>query len=66
MEYSGSAVNGDRMDIRLELALITAGELLVDIRNASMRIVTVWGEYDLSPWDEEYSPRLLVLAERIE
>lgn len=66
MEYSGSAVPDGTVDLSLELALISAGELLYDIRNENMRIVTVWGDYDLSPWDVEYSPRLLVLAERNE
>lgn len=66
MEYSGSAVEDGRIDIRLELALISAGELLYDIRNEGMRVITVWGDYDLSPWDVDYSPRLLVLAERNE
>ncbi|MCD4702663.1 MAG: class I SAM-dependent methyltransferase [Candidatus Aegiribacteria sp.] len=66
MEYSGSAVEQGRIDIRLELALISAGELLYDIRNEGMRVITVWGDYDLSPWDVDYSPRLLVLAERNE
>ncbi len=66
MEYSGSAVADGRVDICLELALISAGELLNDIRNEGMRIVTIWGDYDLSPWDVDYSPRLLLLAERRE
>lgn len=66
MEYSGSAVPEGRIDIRLELALISAGELLDDIRNEGMRVVSIWGDYDFSPWDVDYSPRLLVMAERNE
>ena len=66
MEYSGSAVVEGKIDIRLELALISAAELLQDIRNEGMRIAAIWGDYDLSPWDADYSPRLLVLAERNE
>ena len=66
MEYSGSAVADGPVNICLELALISAGELLNDIRNEGMRVVTIWGDYDLSPWDVDYSPRLLVLAERNE
>lgn len=66
MEYTGSAVADGSIDITLELALISAGELLNDIRGEGMRVITVWGDYDLSPWDTDYSPRLLVLAERNE
>ena len=66
MEYSGSAVAGNKTDIRLELALISAAELLQDIVSEGMSIVTIWGDYDLSPWDEDSSPRLLVVAERNE
>lgn len=66
MEYSGSAVADEKIDIRLELALISAGELLYDIRNEGLKIITIWGDYDLSPWDADCSPRLLVLAERDE
>ncbi|NOQ21531.1 MAG: methyltransferase domain-containing protein [Candidatus Aegiribacteria sp.] len=64
MEYSGSAVADGRIDITLELALISAGELLNDIRNEGMRVAAIWGDYDLSPWASDDSPRLLVLAER--
>ena len=64
MEYSGSAVDEGKIDIRLELALISAGELLHDIRDEGMKISAIWGNYDRSPWDTDYSPRLLVLAER--
>ncbi len=66
MEYSGSAVADGTVDIILELALISAGELLTDIRNEGMRVVSIWGDYDLSPWASDDSPRLLVLAERNE
>ncbi len=66
MEYSGSAVADGPVDITLELALISAGELLTDIRNAGMNVAAVWGDYDLSPWASDDSPRLLVLAERNE
>jgi SAM-dependent methyltransferase len=66
MEYSGSAVEGGPVNISLELALISAGELLTDIRNEGMRVVSIWGDYDLSPWASDDSPRLLVLAERNE
>lgn len=66
MKYSGSAVSEGTLSIVLELALISAGELLHDIRKAGLNIVSIWGDYDLSPWDKRYSPRLLVLAERKE
>jgi SAM-dependent methyltransferase len=66
MEYSGSAVVEKNINIRLELALISASELLQDIRNEGMKITGIWGDYDLSPWDADCSPRLLVLAERDE
>ncbi|MCK4807203.1 MAG: class I SAM-dependent methyltransferase [Candidatus Aegiribacteria sp.] len=66
MEYSGSVVTDGTIEISLELALISAGELLNDIRNEGMGVVTIWGDYDLSPWDADDSPRLLVLAERNE
>jgi len=66
MEYSGSAVSDGKIDISLELALISASELINDIRNEGMRVVNIWGDYDLSPWDADNSPRLLVLAERNE
>ncbi len=66
MEYSGSVTAGNKIEIRLELALISAAELLQDIVSEGMNIVTVWGDYDLSPWDEDSSPRLLVVAERNE
>ena len=66
MEYSGSAVAEGKIDIKLELALISAAELLQDIRNEGMKITGIWGDYDLSPWDADCSPRLLVLAERDE
>jgi SAM-dependent methyltransferase len=64
MEYSGSAVADGPVDISLELALISAGELLNDIKNAGMSVTAIWGDYDLSPWASDDSPRLLVLAER--
>ena len=66
MEYSGSAVADGPVDISLELALISAGELLNDIKNTGMRITAIWGDYDLEPWASDDSPRLLVLAERKE
>ncbi len=66
MEYSGSAVADGPVDISLELALISGGELLTDIRNAGMRVNAIWGDYDLSPWASDDSPRLLVMAERNE
>lgn len=66
MEYSGSAVADGTVDVSLELALISAGELLNDMKNAGMSVTAVWGDYDLSPWASEDSPRLLVLAERNE
>ncbi len=66
MEYSGSSVTEGSLSILLELALISTGELLHDIREAGMSILTIWGDYDCSPWDKRYSPRLLVLAERSE
>ncbi|MEN8208243.1 MAG: class I SAM-dependent methyltransferase [Candidatus Fermentibacteria bacterium] len=64
MEYSGSAVPDGTVDISLELALISAGELLSDMKNAGLRITSIWGDYDLSPWASDDSPRLLILAER--
>lgn len=64
MKYSGSPVPAGTLSIVLELALISAGELLRDIREAGLNIVSIWGDYDFSPWDKRYSPRLLVLAER--
>ena len=66
MEYSGSTIAEGTLNILLELALISAGELLHDIREAGLNIVSIWGDYDFSPWDRRYSPRLLVLAERSE
>lgn len=66
MEYSGSLVDYGSRDIHLDLALISAGEMLHDIREAGMSILTIWGDYDFSPWDKRYSPRFLVLAERRE
>jgi SAM-dependent methyltransferase len=65
MEYSGSAVSGNTVDLRLELSLISAGELLSDMTEAGLRINSIWGDYDYTPWDVDYSPRLLVMAERI-
>ena len=65
MEYSGSAVADGPVDISLELALISAGELLTDIRNEGMKIISIWGDYDLSPWASDDSPRLLVLSDLI-
>lgn len=64
MKYSGSPVPEGSLSIVLELALISAGELLHDIREAGLNIVSIWGDYDYSPWDKRYSPRLLILAER--
>ncbi len=64
MVYTGSIVSGGRVELRLELALITAGELLEDIRCSGMNVFCIWGDYDLSPWDCETSPRLLVMAGR--
>ena len=66
MEYSGSAVADGPVDISLELALISAGELLNDIKNAGMNVTAIWGDYDLQPWASDDSPRLLVLAGRKE
>ncbi len=65
MEYSGSAVPEGRIELSLELALISAGEFLSDIINSGLKVVSIWGDYNLSPWDIDYSPRLLVMAERI-
>lgn len=65
MVYTGSVVPEGRREIRLELALISAGELLSDIRGSGMRVLSVWGDYDLSPWDGGSSPRLLVMAGRL-
>lgn len=65
MLYTGSVVPEGRREIRLELALISAGELLSDIRRSGMRVLSVWGDYDLSPWDGDSSPRLLVMAGRL-
>ncbi|MCD4848087.1 MAG: class I SAM-dependent methyltransferase [Candidatus Aegiribacteria sp.] len=64
MEYSGSSVPEGTSSMVLELALISAGEFLHDIREAGLNIVSIWGDYDYSPWDKRYSPRLLILAER--
>ncbi len=64
MKYSGSSVPEGTLSIVLELALISAGELLHDIREAGLNIVSIRGDYDFSPWDKQHSPRLLVLAER--
>jgi len=64
MVYTGSGAAGGRSEIRLELALISAGELLRDIVDSGMRIMSVWGDYDMVPWDCESSPRLLVAAGR--
>lgn len=64
MEYSGSPVPEGTFSIVLELALISAGELLHDIIEAGLNIVSICGDYDYSPWDKRYSPRLLILAER--
>ncbi|MFO8184324.1 MAG: methyltransferase domain-containing protein [Candidatus Aegiribacteria sp.] len=65
MVYTGSVVPEGRTEVRLELALISAGELLSDIRSSGMRVLSVWGDYDLSPWDGDSSPRLLVMAGRL-
>lgn len=65
MVYTGSVVPAGRTEIRLELAVISAGELLSDIRRSGMKVLSVWGDYDLSPWDGGSSPRLLVMAGRL-
>lgn len=64
MTYTGTVAPGGRVDITLELALIPAGQLLEDMRDSGMSIMSVWGDYDMSPWDGESSPRLLVMAGR--
>ena len=64
MKYSGSLVKEGSTEITLELALIPASQLLQDLRSAGMRVCALWGDYDLSPWSGEYSPRLLLMAGR--
>lgn len=64
MTYTGTVVPGGRTRLRLEMALISAGEYLEDLRRCGMEIKGVWGDYDMSPWDCESSPRLLVKAGR--
>jgi hypothetical protein len=64
MTYTGTVAPGGRADITLELALIPTGQLLEDMRDSGMSIMSVWGDYDMSPWDGESSPRLLVMAGR--
>lgn len=65
MVYTGSVVPEERTEVRLELAVISAGELLSDIRRSGMKVLSVWGDYDMSPWDGGSSPRLLVMAGRL-
>lgn len=64
MRYTGDSVPGGSALMDLRLALIDAGELLVELKMAGLSICSVWGDYDLSPWCGGSSPRLLVLAER--
>lgn len=66
MKYTGSFVGEGSTRITLELALIPASQLLQDLRKAGLRVYSLWGDYDLSPWSGEYSPRLLVMAGRSE
>ncbi|OPL18723.1 MAG: hypothetical protein AVO35_05175 [Candidatus Aegiribacteria sp. MLS_C] len=64
MTYTGTIAPGGRTRLMLEMALISAGEYLEDLRGSGMSIMSVWGDYDMSPWDGESSPRLLVRAVR--
>jgi len=64
MVYTGKLVPDGRKEIRLVLALISAGELLTDLKAAGLDILSVWGDYDFSPWCGDASPRLLVMAGR--
>ncbi|MBD3278741.1 MAG: methyltransferase domain-containing protein [Candidatus Aegiribacteria sp.] len=66
MTYSGSFVKEGSTGITLELALIPASQLLQDLRSAGMSVCALWGDYDLTPWSGEYSPRLLLMAGRSE
>lgn len=64
MNYSGSAVPVPTGTLDLTLATLGAGEILRMIRGSGMSVLSVWGDYDLSPWSSDSSPRLLALAER--
>jgi SAM-dependent methyltransferase len=64
MEYSGSAVPPSQGKLDLTLKLLSAGEILHEVSGQGFVICSVWGDYDLSPWNCGSSPRLLVLAER--
>lgn len=66
MHYTGDSVPSGATDIVLDLALLSCGELLTELVDNGLKILTLWGDYDHRPWDLRYSPRLLVLAERIE
>ena len=50
--------------IELELAYISAAEILTDLREAGMQVISLWGDYDLSPWGGDSSPRLLLAGVR--
>jgi hypothetical protein len=64
MVYTGSIVEGGIARIRLELAALSAGKILEDIVYSGLKVLSIWGDYDLSPWDEDSSPRLLIKAGR--
>ncbi len=63
MTYSGGEVKSSECAcIEMTLQIISREELLADTESSGMQIVDVWGDYDLSEWDEEMSPRFLVHA----
>ncbi len=64
MVYTGSIVEGGRTSIKLELAALSAGEILEEMALSGLRVLSLWGDYDLSPWDGDSSPRLLIKAGR--
>ncbi len=58
--YLGGSTEPDR--ITLELAAITAPELISEVRRAGLAVRSLWGDYDRSPWAGRLSPRLLLMA----
>ncbi len=48
--------------ITLDLAVASRYQMVTLLKNAGFRDIIEWGNYDRSPYDDELSPRLLLLA----
>ncbi|MCD4707923.1 MAG: class I SAM-dependent methyltransferase [Candidatus Sabulitectum sp.] len=60
-----TTIDGDREtteEITLELAVISRDQIISLLKEAGFCDIIEWGNYDRSPYDNELSPRLLVLA----